>query len=214
MAAILYIQFLLLSVCFLQAIALQPIREIYYEEDSASPQEPETSDLDSCEDLVPTRRCEYEKNRRSRGCEDEVMQTNCAKTCLSCQRKAPAPPKVVDCKGSTYGCCWDGKTPQLSYTGEGCPECRDDAVYAALCQIWKRYCDNSTRVAEHEVVQQYCHKTCNKCFVPRATEQTRIERTLPPVIGEFENSDDSPRRGAIYVWSKVLNPFGLKKRRK
>ena len=43
--------------------------------------------------------------------------------------------------------------------------------------------------------------------VPKSTEQTKVIKTLPPAIGHFANSDDSPRRGAIYVWTKLVNPF-------
>jgi hypothetical protein len=43
--------------------------------------------------------------------------------------------------------------------------------------------------------------------VPKSTEQSKVTKTLPPAIGHFANSDDSPRRGAIYVWTKLVNPF-------
>ena len=43
--------------------------------------------------------------------------------------------------------------------------------------------------------------------VLKATEQAKVVKTLPPVLDNFVNSDDSPRRGAIYVWSKFVNPF-------
>ena len=80
-------------------------------------------------------------------------------------KKAPAPPKVVeDCKETTYGCCWDGETTQQSYDGEGCPPCEDNSVFAALCGIWEKHCHNTSNPIEHKLVKEQCHRTCNICF--------------------------------------------------
>ncbi|CAB3987315.1 Hypothetical predicted protein [Paramuricea clavata] len=202
--ALLHLQLLLLFGCFLQTSTLQPARAEVQYEDHTDPFPAE--DRIDCEDrMKDARRCVFEKARR--GCRSQLMQTFCAKTCHFCHKKAPAPPKVVDCKETTYGCCWDGESTQKSYDGEGCPPCEDNRIFAALCGIWEKHCHNTSNPIEHNLVKQQCHRTCNNCFIPKSTEQTKVTKTLPPAIGHFANSDDSPRRGAIYVWTKLVNPF-------
>ena len=185
--ALIYLSIFLLFGCLFQTNAFQPAQD--------------------CQNRIRLpERCEREKARR--GCQNEVMQRNCARTCNLCDKKAPAPPKVaVDCQDTTYGCCWDGKTTKRDYYDAGCPECKDDEIYAALCGIWEKYCHNTTFDKYHEVVQKYCHKTCNNCYVSRTIEQTILVKTLPPAIGHFANSDDTPRRGAIYMWTRRFNPY-------
>ncbi|XP_046840567.1 uncharacterized protein LOC124434709 isoform X2 [Xenia sp. Carnegie-2017] len=155
-----------------------------------------------CKDKVDEKRCREVKLKR--GCDREDMMINCARTCQLCYKKAPSPPKKLDCAQTTYGCCWDNKTPRRGYEDEGCPPCKDDKIFQSLCVIWEKHCHNKTNIVEHKVVSSHCHRTCKKCTDPKPKVVQKLTvRTLPPADESYLNSDEVARKGAFYIFTSV-----------
>lgn len=83
------------------------------------------------------------------------LNRSCAATCHFCGKPQG------DCRFSSFGCCWDRRTPRKDVYGiKGCPDCKD---HLKLCKRFKKFCFGK-KTENREFIELHCPKTCNKCI--------------------------------------------------